>query len=58
MKSNFKGVATSPLTWNTGGRPSKRDIVKNPARQPSNLGQSTWESKRPGKAPISGKGMK
>jgi hypothetical protein len=58
IKTVVEGLSTSPVSWNTGGRPSKRDIVKNPPRQISQLGSSTWESNVPGKAPITGKGQK
>ena len=54
IKSTLKGVSTSPIGWNTGGRPSQRDIVKNPPRQPGHLGKETWENSRPGKTSIKG----
>jgi hypothetical protein len=56
--TKFKGVSTSAMSWNSGGRPSKRDMVKNPPRQPSQLGKETWESSRPSKVAIEGKGQK
>lgn len=57
MKSVVKRLGVGmPKTNVQGlqGRPSAKSVVKNPPRQPSQLGKNTWLSKRPGKVSIKG----
>ena len=54
IKSVVSKLETSPQRWNTGGRPSKRDIVKNPPRQIDKLGECYFTEHRSAKVSIKG----
>ena len=57
MKTTLHGLGKKmPGTNIQGieGRPSKKSIVRHKAPQPSQLGRSTWLTKRVGKVSIKG----
>lgn len=59
MKTKFKGCDPSPLSWNEGGRPSSKDIVKHhKAANIKSLGYTNFTSERASKVGIKGKGQK
>ena len=54
METKFKGVSTSKCSWGEKVHPASRDIVKNPPKQPSQLGRETWSNSRSSKVAIKG----
>ena len=58
MKTTFKKADTSPLSWNEGGRPTSKDIVKHHKMyHVKDLGYSNFTTDRPGKQSVTGKGQ-
>ena len=57
IKGSPGGLGLSKPSTNAQGvqgRPSKRSIISNPPRQPSQLGKSTWLTKRRGRVSVKG----